>query len=166
MTKATISLVLLLTLGSSTSQSADFVIPEYMEKAAHTFDIELSLLYAICVRESKCNPKAINHDDATSLRKAMGKKEKSYGMFQIKVGTARGLGFTGKPKELLNPETNAWYAAKLLNHLYNRYAEISKVISAYNAGKYTSRNRSYVKAVINKYKQFKSSGRFVCQAGH
>jgi len=141
--------LLLPTEASSTSQH------NFMHHVAKEFNIDVALLYAICNVESRCKPAALNHDDGTADQKAMGVKSKSYGMFQIKVATARGLGFNSKPQELLKPEVNAWYAAKLLRHLYDRYGETDKVISAYNAGKYVKSNKPYVNQVLTNYAKYK-----------
>lgn len=129
-------------------------VPPYMQKAAKAFNVDLSLLYAICSVESKCRPSAINHDDGTQALKLKGVISKSYGMFQIKHSVAKALGFKGKQSELLKPEVNAWYAAKLLQQLYGRYKHTTKVISAYNAGKPSKRNTEYVNKVLNAYATF------------
>ena len=141
--------LLLPTEASSTSHH------NFMHHVAKEFKIDVALLYAICSVESKCKPSALNHDDGTADQKAMGVKSKSYGMFQIKVATARGLGFNSSPHELLKPEVNAWYAAKLLRHLYDRYGETDKVVSAYNAGKYIKSNKPYVNQVLTNYAKYK-----------
>lgn len=137
------------------------VAPYYMYNAANNFQIDLSLLYAVCSIESHCRSEAINKDDATSSRKARGIVEHSFGMFQIKLATARSLGFTGGRKDLMKPEVNVWYAAKLLRHLYNHYGQNTvKVISAYNAGRYTVYNKKYVNKVLQKYARYKIDKRF------
>lgn len=163
-------------------ESDTSTIPYFMYNAASKFDLDISLMYAICRVESNCKAAAINHDDATPDRKARGIKEKSMGLFQIKPATAKSLGFiltetvtiekikNGKlrktrkqishVKDLLSPEVNAWYAAKLLRHLYDRYHDTVKVISAYNAGKYTTSNKEYVNKVLRQYARYKIDKRY------
>lgn len=163
-------------------ESDTSTIPYFMYNASSKFDLDIALMYAICRVESNCKASAINHDDATAGRKAQGIKEKSMGLFQIKPATAQSLGFilretittqkikNGKciqvkkqvshVKELLSPETNAWYAAKLLRHLYDRYHDTVKVISAYNAGRYTSSNKEYVNKVLRQYARYKIDKRY------
>ncbi len=131
------------------------VIPSYILKASEYFDVDAGLLYAICSVESRCQPGAINEDDATIANKARGVIEHSIGMFQLKLATARGLGFKGTKSQLIRPEVNTWYAAKLLRHLYNRYNDTPKVISAYNAGFYTRYNNRYVNLVLEQYIRLK-----------
>lgn len=149
-------------------------IPVYLYNAANAFSLPVELLYAICKVESNCNPKAVNRNDGTAAEKSAGIRIKSYGLFQIKVTTAESLGFKSKTtdvvefvtksgrhltctkkidhsKDLMNPTINAWYAAKLIRKLYNKYYNTRKVLSAYNAGHATHHNKNYVEKVYDKY---------------
>lgn len=148
-----------LLIGSNTVSSTS-TIPDFMLKASKQYGIDLALMYAICTVESNCKHKTYNHNDGTSKQKALGIKVPSVGLFQIKLGTARGLGFKGTYAQLMQPEVNAMYAAKLLRNLYNRYHSTDKVISAYNAGKYTTQNQRYVNLVLMKYAYYKIDRRF------
>lgn len=159
----TIALILtVVALFLSTSKPADSdtsTIPYYIYEAAEKYNIDMHLMYAICKVESNCKSKAFNKNDGNSAQKSRGLKSPSYGLFQIKTLTAKGLGYKGTAKELLKPEINALYAAKLLNHLYKRYNNTTMVISAYNAGKYTKMNRSYVNKVLMQYALIKLNKR-------
>ena len=135
-------------------------IPYYLYNASTKFKVDVALLYALCKVESNCKTAAINHDDGTTVQKSLNIKSKSFGLFQIKLATARSLGLKGSGKDLLKPEVNTYYAAKLLRHLYNRYGDTYKVISAYNAGKYTKSNISYIHKVMKNYVRFKIDQRF------
>lgn len=119
--------------------------------AATHFKINPELMRALCHIESRCKPAAVNHNDGTAKQKAAGIISKSHGLFQIKLSTAKWLGFHGTVEQLQKPEVNAWYAAKYLNRLYNRYKNTDKVLSAYNAGSYTTKNQSYVNKVLKQY---------------
>lgn len=163
-------------------ESDTSTLPYYMYNAASKFDLDIALMYAICHVESNCKPKAMNHDDGTQAQKDAGIRDKSYGLFQIKASTAKGLGFVvsetvtvekmrkGKivktkktiyhTEDLLKPEINAWYAAKLLRHLYDRYGDTVKVVSAYNAGHYTTGNKEYVNKVLKQYARYKIDKRY------
>lgn len=162
---------------TATAENARDNIPYYVVNAANAFNLDVGLMYAICQQESRCRARAINHDDASKKDKALGIIDKSYGMFQIKVSTAIGLGFKqtetiitfkklktktvkitkviDHTRELMNPEVNAYYAAKLLKQLYKRYHDTPKVISAYNAGRYIKSNKAYVHSVMSNYVRFK-----------
>src|SRR4029450_7443833 len=59
----------------------------------------------------------------------------SYGLMQLLSETARGLGFSGDPAELYDPERNIDLGTKLLAQLRARYgADFRRVYSAYNSG--------------------------------
>lgn len=148
-------------------------IPFYILNAATAYNIDVNLMYAICLTESRCRASAINKNDGTAEEKAAGIKVKSFGLFQIKASTARNVGFVdsetvittfskGKriitktkivdhSRELLKPEINSLYAAKLLHKLYNKYHSTEKVISAYNAGHPIKGNSEYVLKVLKQY---------------
>jgi soluble lytic murein transglycosylase-like protein len=85
-----------------------------------------NLLSSLCYVESKYNVLAIHKDDGTS---------NSVGVCQVKLKTAKWLGFEGTEKELMNPETNIWYAAKYLSYQLKRYhGNVKKAVIAYNIG--------------------------------
>lgn len=158
------------------------MVPEYMYNAANAFKIDIALLYAICKVESNCKPKSHNKQDSNHAQKRRGLTTGSYGMFQIKLATAKSLGFVVKESrteiffknhkqvkttkiinhadELFNPEVNTWYAAKLLRHLFNKYHDTAKTVSAYNAGRYITTNTRYVNKVLNNYANYKMDKRF------
>lgn len=144
-------LVLIISLVSATASAKGSETPWFMEYAAKTFNVDIDLLTAICTVESGCKANRINHDDGTLKQKSAGIKSKSYGMFQIKLSTAKWLGFSGPVSALVKPDVNAYYAAKFIAKLYSSYKLTSKVISAYNAGHPTSANKGYVNKVLSQY---------------
>lgn len=83
------------------------------------------LLSSVCYVESTHNIKAYHAHDG---------KGNSVGICQIKLSTARMLGFRGTERQLRNPETNIFYAGKYLQHNLIRYNDISKAVIAYNQG--------------------------------
>jgi soluble lytic murein transglycosylase-like protein len=104
-----------------------------------------SLLIAICTVESSGKTNAINIQDGDSA---------SLGYCQVKYSTAKWLGYKGAISELwLNKETNKKYARKFIEYQYKRYGgDIYKVISSYNAGTATSKNKKYVNKVLKELK--------------
>jgi soluble lytic murein transglycosylase-like protein len=66
--------------------------------------IPASLVHRVIMRESRYNPRAVSKGN--------------YGMMQIKLGTARAMGYTGSAAGLLDPETNMTYAVKYLAGAY------------------------------------------------
>jgi hypothetical protein len=64
-----------------------------------------ALVHRIIVRESKYHPELIGHGG-------------TIGLMQIKLGTARGLGYTGDAAGLRDPATNLTYGVKYLAGAY------------------------------------------------
>lgn len=122
-----------------------------LQQAAKATAVPFELLRAICTVESNLNPNAINQYDGGSP---------SYGMCQIKYATAQLVGYEGKPEGLLNPHTNAQYAARYLKRQMKRYNhDWLKAISAYNNGKACDYNVKYVNKVLDKLFKGDSNGR-------
>lgn len=71
-----------------------------IRKWAAIHDIPESLLHRVIQRESDYNAAARNGP--------------YWGLMQILPQTARGMGFTGEPKDLLDPEVNLHFAGKYL----------------------------------------------------
>lgn len=139
-----------LALLTSKAVGSSYLIP------LHIHGLDPKLMFAICKVESNCNQYAINHTDGNKSQKARGITSKSYGMFQIKLSTARALGFKGEAIELMDPETNAFYASKLLTNLLRKHKTLPKALSAYNAGKPSKHNRAYVNKVLSQYNKLKT----------
>ena len=98
-------------------------------QAATTVGVSFKLLAAICMVESSYNPNAVNGTH--------------YGLCQIKLSTAREMGFTQEPSRLFNPYINAYFSAKYLQKQLKRYkGDTEKAIAAYNAGTVTYKNGS------------------------
>lgn len=67
---------------------------------ADLYEIPVTLLHRVIIRESTHNPAARNGP--------------YYGLMQIHPQTARTMGFRGEPRDLLDAETNLKYAGKYL----------------------------------------------------
>jgi soluble lytic murein transglycosylase-like protein len=111
------------------------------------------LVLAVANVESSKNGKAISRYGETH-----------YGLMQLKLGTARMMGFRGKPTELLNWKLNLRYGSKYLDSHLRRYQSKKAAAAAYNAGTaFTCRkghgctkgsfvNQDYVDRVMRKYR--------------
>lgn len=117
--------------------------------AAKAAKVSGALLLAICTHESNLKNVKVPDDGGSP----------TYGICQVKYETAQMMGFTGKPKDLMDPETNAKYAAAYLKYQKERYgSDWIKVTAAYNAGTYNEsskipgcpRNLKYLKHVKKK----------------
>lgn len=67
--------------------------------------VPADLVHRIIVRESRYNASAVGRGG-------------TYGLMQIKLGTARALGYTGSAQGLRDPDTNLTYAVKYLAGAY------------------------------------------------
>lgn len=101
---------------------------------------------ALCYVESGHRPK---------VSKVENDGTKSLGECEIKLSTARMMGFTGTEKQLMNPKVNIKYSAKYLKYQIDRYkGDIYKAIAAYNSGTFhkdhnkQARNHVYVERVL------------------
>lgn len=103
-----------------------------------TFNLPDGLLSSLCYVESNHNVHALNENDGGS---------RSHGVCQIKLATARSIGFVGTGAQLREPKTNVHYAGKLLSYQIKRCGSIEKGVLAYNSGKCTKGNPKYVKKV-------------------
>jgi soluble lytic murein transglycosylase-like protein len=102
-----------------------FTLVLLFQFATQQFNLPPGLLSALCYVESTHNVSAIHADDGSS---------DSLGICQVKIETARWLGFQGTERDLMQPKVNIWYAAKFLSYQINRYNDIERGVVAYNRG--------------------------------
>lgn len=119
--------------------------------AAKVAKVSPELLLAICMHESGLKNVEVPHDGGSP----------TYGICQVKLGTAQMIGYKGTGKGLMNPTENAKWAAEYLKWQMERYnGNYCKAVSAYNAGTYNEsditpgkpRNLRYVRNVQAKLK--------------
>ena len=79
-------------------------IDRLIEKYALVYEVPVELVRRVVKRESTFNPSAYNNGH--------------WGLMQIKHATARGMGYEGPARGLLDPETNLKYAVKYLRGAY------------------------------------------------
>jgi len=104
------------------------------------------LLSSVCYVESKHNISALHKHDGNG---------DSIGVCQIKLKTARHMGFHGTEAQLMIPRNNVKYAAKYLSYQMKRYHNINKAIIAYNYGNAKSlTSTKYQRKVIKKWGQY------------
>ena len=66
----------------------------------------------------------------------------NYGLMQIRLGTARGVGYSGDAKGLLDPDTNLTYAVKYLAGAYRAAGcDADRAVSYYQRGYYGAAQR-------------------------
>ncbi len=121
-------------------------IPLLFIAASVTFNLPVGLQSAVCYVESNHNAAVINPNDGGSP---------SHGICQIKLNTARQMGYTGSSEALRLPNVNIYWSASYLSHCLVRYdGDVLRGISAYNSGTYrinsTGRpiNLNYIRKVL------------------
>lgn len=83
------------------------------------------LLFSVCYIESahKVTARHVKDGDSDSL-----------GICQIKLKTARFMGFKGAEQQLMEPNQNVYWAGRYLKYQLFRYKEVQKAVIAYNQG--------------------------------
>lgn len=90
--------------------------------------VPVELVHRIIVRESRYNPRAVNRGN--------------YGMMQIKLATARGMGYTGTAAGLLDPDTNLRYGVRYLAGAYRTAnGHHGRAVGYYASGYYYAAKR-------------------------
>lgn len=117
--------------------------------STYTYRLPRGLLSALCFVESNHRIHIMHKDDGGSS---------SLGVCQIKLATAKMMGFKGDVDLLMDPEINTHYAAKYLSQQFKRYnGDAVKAIAAYNTGTYKETslglpvNQKYVNKVFKKW---------------
>ena len=97
-------------------------------KHAAAHKLPESLVRRVIKRESGGNPRVMYHGN--------------YGLMQIRLGTARAMGYRGTAAGLLDPDTNMTYAVKYLAGAY-RVADgnADRAVHYYQAGYYYAAKR-------------------------
>ena len=105
---------------------------EYAEMvAAHARanGVPETLVHRVIMRESRYQPQLIGHGG-------------TIGLMQIKLATARGLGYTGDAAGLRDPDTNLTYAVKYLAGAYHAAnGDHARAIHYYAGGYYYAAKR-------------------------
>jgi soluble lytic murein transglycosylase-like protein len=90
---------------------------------ASTNGVPVSLVERVIKRESGGNPRAVSRGN--------------YGLMQIRLGTARAMGFSGSASELLDPQTNMTYAVRYLAGAYRAAGgNENRAVALYASGYY------------------------------
>ena len=90
--------------------------------------VPAELVHRVIVRESRYNPHTVHRGN--------------YGIMQIKLPTARSLGYTGTAEGLLDPETNLTYAVKYLAGAYRAAnGDYNRSVAYYASGYYYAAKR-------------------------
>lgn len=101
---------------------------QMIREAGAKYDVDPNLIFATIMIESGGNPQAIRHEPRI--------RDASYGLGQLLYGTARGLGYQGKPEGLFDPATNIELIARYHRHNLDHYGHLTaqQLTVAYNTG--------------------------------
>jgi soluble lytic murein transglycosylase-like protein len=109
-----------------------------VRRHAEANGVPFPLAHAVVMVESRYRPTATNAGN--------------YGLMQIRLQTARGVGYQGDARGLLNPDTNARYALKYLGQAHKMAGgDVCRTIMKYQSGHMAFRmngaNRAYCSKV-------------------
>ena len=120
--------------GQVVGQAAGHVagkVPEAYEglvaEHASANSVPPSLIHRVIMRESRYNPRAVSAGN--------------YGLMQIRLGTARAMGYSGSAAGLLDAETNMTYAVRYLAGAYRAaHGNEALAVALYARGYYARGN--------------------------
>lgn len=96
--------------------------------SAQAYNVPETWVRAVIETESSWRPMAYRAEPQIN--------DASYGLMQLLMRTAKGLGYTGAPEGLYEPAVNIDLGTKLLGQLRRSYGDdFRRVYSAYNSGK-------------------------------
>ena len=98
---------------------------QQVDRAAETYNLEKSLIYAVIRTESHFDPEAESHVGAVGLMQLM---PESFEWLQGLRGQKLDI------SELNNPDVNIDYGCYLLRYFYDYYGSEETAVAAYNAG--------------------------------
>ena len=92
-----------------------------IERHANANGMPVALVRHVIRRESNFNPRAVDHGN--------------YGLMQIRLGTARALGYHGTAAELLDPDINMTYGMRYLAGAYRAaHGDEARTMVLYSRG--------------------------------
>jgi soluble lytic murein transglycosylase-like protein len=95
-----------------------------------------ALVHRVIVRESRYHPGVVGRGGAI-------------GLMQIKLATARGLGYAGNAEGLRDPNTNLTYAVKYLAGYRAANGDYNRAVAYYAGGYYYVAKRQRLAAAAN-----------------
>ena len=115
--------------GSAFAQRSQY--DEMVARHAQANGVPVELVHRVIVRESRYRPGLVGRGG-------------TIGMMQIKLATARGLGYTGTAEGLRDPETNLTYAVKYLAGAYRAAnGDQNRAVGYYAGGYYYAVKRQH-----------------------
>ena len=124
------SLIMALTLlrpDAASAQRAQY--GDLVARHAQANGLPVELVHRVIMRESRYNPSLVGRGG-------------TIGLMQIKLATARGLGYAGTAEGLRDPDTNLTYAVKYLAGAYRAAGgDHNRAVAYYASGYYYAAKR-------------------------
>jgi soluble lytic murein transglycosylase-like protein len=113
--------------GAAYAQRAQY--GDLVARHAQANGLPVELVHRVIMRESRYNPSLVGRGG-------------TIGLMQIKLATARGLGYTGTAEGLRDPDTNLTYAVKYLAGAYRAAGgNHTRAVGYYASGYYYAAKR-------------------------
>ena len=130
---STLITVVSLTVGCQTvGHTTESPLHEMIRAAAISHDINPQIAFGLIDVESTFKPTA--------------QKDGNYGLMQIRMATAKAMGFKGSLKDLMLPQNNLEYGMRYLHYCYNKHGEDRLALGCYNGS--TSTKNRYPRRVL------------------
>ena len=114
------------------------------QAAAH--GVPVALAHAVVTIESNYRPRVVSKGN--------------YGLMQIRLGTARAMGFRGAPRDLLDPAVNTRYAMRYLGRAWRSAGgDVCRTIQRYQTGSLNRRMPAATRAYCARAKRLMTSSR-------
>jgi soluble lytic murein transglycosylase-like protein len=140
--------------GLSEADRANLVWKWYgpkIKQVSQKYDLDPKIIYATIMIESGGDTNALRHEPRIG--------DASYGLGQILYGTARGIGFTGAPNDLFDPNQNIELIARYHRRNLDVYGTLTpqELTVAYNAGSpHSSPHPGHINKFNNWYERAKN----------
>jgi soluble lytic murein transglycosylase-like protein len=106
---------------AQSARAADAALDALIAQHASANGVPVALVRRVIMRESSYDPHMIYHGN--------------YGLMQIRLGTARALGYRGPADGLLDPGTNMTYAVRYLAGAYRAaHGNEMRAVALYTRG--------------------------------
>jgi soluble lytic murein transglycosylase-like protein len=117
------------------------------QTVGHTTESPLHEMIRAAAISHDVNPQiALGLIDVESTFKPTAQKDGNYGLMQIRMATAKAMGFKGNLNDLLIPENNLEYGMRYLHYCYEKHGEDRLALGCYNGS--TSTKNRYPRRVL------------------
>ena len=117
------------------------------QTVGHTTESPLHEMIRAAAISHDVNPQiALGLIDVESTFKPTAQKDGNYGLMQIRMATAKAMGFKGSFNDLLIPENNLEYGMRYLHYCYEKHGDDRLALGCYNGS--TSAKSRYSRRVL------------------